>query len=328
MTTDLHKPDPVPQPPAQKLARRDDIEKLISGTLTLTVAPDPTCGYGAFGQDWLCPLGGRCVWESGEINRAWCESGRPPATTCFDSTDYYDPAKCNIGCQNNVYNVYCGSAAAPLCGTFAFSDGVLAYGCSISAFTILYDSITSLYPRELDTVVVVDGHQVTGGSMNSNLAITITKLVSATKTSLPIATSVPESTSSSHRSGTNVGAIVGGIVGGLAVIVIAIIGFMFLRRRRGRRENGSGLDSGSSPQPQFIPNVPDMAQAGHQYDTVPVQSSPAPPYPKSPLVEAASPSSPHPTSLFVEAPSPDTVWSHELDNGRTGHHLGSIQEMG
>ncbi|KAI3587292.1 hypothetical protein IWW34DRAFT_875175 [Fusarium oxysporum f. sp. albedinis] len=291
MTTDLHKPDPVPQPPAQKLARRDDIEKLISGTLTLTVAPDPTCGYGAFGQDWLCPLGGRCVWESGEINRAWCESGRPPATTCFDSTDYYDPAKCNIGCQNNVYNVYCGSAAAPLCGTFAFSDGVLAYGCSISAFTILYD-------------------------------------ISATKTSLPIATSVPESTSSSHRSGTNVGAIVGGIVGGLAVIVIAIIGFMFLRRRRGRRENGSGLDSGSSPQPQFIPNVPDMAQAGHQYDTVPVQSSPAPPYPKSPLVEAASPSSPHPTSLFVEAPSPDTVWSHELDNGRTGHHLGSIQEMG
>ncbi|EWZ46241.1 uncharacterized protein FOBCDRAFT_314980 [Fusarium oxysporum Fo47] len=328
MTTDLHKPDPVPQSPAQKLARRDDIEKLISGTLTLTVAPDPTCGYGAFGQNWLCPLGGRCVWESGEINRAWCESGRPPATTCFDSTDYYDPAKCNIECQNNVYNVYCGSAAAPLCGTFAFSDGVLAYGCSISAFTILYDSITSLYPRELDTVVVVDGHQVTGGSMNSNLAITITKLVSATKTSLPIATSVPGSTSSSHRSGTNVGAIVGGIVGGLAVIVIAVIGFMFLRRRRGRRENGSGLDSGSSPQPQFIPNAPDMAQAGHQYDTVPVQSSPAPPYPKSPLVEAASPSSPHATSLLVEAPSPNTVWSHELDNGRTGHHRGSIQEMG
>lgn len=215
-----------------------------------------------------------------------------------------------------------------MCGTFAFSNGVLAYGCSISAFTILYDSITSLYPRELDTVVVVDGHQVTGGSMNSNLAITITKLVSATKTSLPIATSVPESTSSSHRSGTNVGAIVGGVVGGLAVIVIAIIGFMFLRRRRGRRENGSGLDSGSSPQPQFIPNIQDMAQAGHQYDTVPVQSSPAPPYPKSPLVEAASPSSPHPTSLFVEAPGPDTVWSHELDNGRTGHHRGSIQEMG
>ncbi|KAH7226986.1 hypothetical protein BKA60DRAFT_605192 [Fusarium oxysporum] len=291
MTTDLHKPDPVPQPPAQKLARRDDIEKLISGTLTLTVAPDPTCGYGAFGQDWLCPLGGRCVWESGEINRAWCESGRPPATTCFDSTDYYDPAKCNIECQNNVYNVYCGSAVAPLCGTFAFSNGVLAYGCSISAFTILYD-------------------------------------ISATKTSLPIATSVPGSTSSSHRSGTNVGAIVGGVVGGLAVIVIAIIGFMFLRRRRGRRENGSGLDSGSSPQPQFIPNIQDMAQAGHQYDTVPVQSSPAPPYPKSPLVEAASPSSPHPTSLFVEAPGPDTVWSHELDNGRTGHHRGSIQEMG
>ncbi|KAF5268219.1 hypothetical protein FOXYS1_873 [Fusarium oxysporum] len=280
MTTDLHKPDPVPQSPAQKLARRDDIEKLISGTLTLTVAPDPTCGYGAFGQNWLCPLGGRCVWESGEINRAWCESGRPPATTCFDSTDYYDPAKCNIECQNNVYNVYCGSAAAPLCGTFAFSDGVLAYGC-----------------------------------------------ISATKTSLPIATSVPGSTSSSHRSGTNVGAIVGGIVGGLAVIVIAVIGFMFLRRRRGRRENGSGLYSGSSPQPQFIPNAPDMAQAGHQYDTVPVQSSPAPPYPKSPLVEAASPSS-HATSLLVEAPSPNTVWSHELDNGRTGHHRGSIQEMG
>lgn len=215
-----------------------------------------------------------------------------------------------------------------MCGTFAFSDGVLAYGCSISAFTILYDSITSLYPRELDTVVIVDGHQVTGGSMNSNLAITITKLVSATKTSLPIATSVPGSTSSSHRSGTNVGAIVGGIVGGLAVIVIAVIGFMFLRRRRGRRENGSGLDSGSSPQPQFIPNAPDMAQAGHQYDTVPVQSSPAPPYPKSPLVEAASPSSPHATSLLVEAPSQNTVWSHELDNGRTGHHRGSIQEMG
>lgn len=97
----------VPAPIPRGLARRDaaaDAAAVTSGTLTVTVAPDATCGFNGDGDPvWVCPQGRPCTWESGEINRFWCGWSRL-ITTCYDSTAYYDSAICNSDCRANSRN--------------------------------------------------------------------------------------------------------------------------------------------------------------------------------------------------------------------------------
>ncbi|KAH7222688.1 uncharacterized protein BKA55DRAFT_743909 [Fusarium redolens] len=321
MITDLHKPDPMPQP--QRLARRADVEELISGTITVTVAPDSTCGFNANRDRWTCDEGLRCVWESGKINRVWCES-HAVATTCLDRTVYLDPAKCNNECSANSHIAVCASTAAPVCATLELGDGIFSYWCSTLDFIVRFDS-TPLQPRELSTLVLVDGHEITGGLTTLGLEPSTTESGSTTITASETENSsslTEPSTSATPSPGPNhnVGAIVGGVVGGLAVIVMGIFGLVLLRRRRGNKDTLFGSNSGSAPQPQFLSNMPDTAEVvgsparaahspntgspiGPQFDAVPIQSSVSTPQP--------TPSKPP----LYEAPSPETVWSCELDGG-------------
>uniref|UniRef100_A0A0D2XEZ9 Uncharacterized protein n=1 Tax=Fusarium oxysporum (strain Fo5176) TaxID=660025 RepID=A0A0D2XEZ9_FUSOF len=109
MTTDLHKPDPVPR--SRRLARKrdvDELSQLTSGTLTVTVAPDPTCGFTNNDEAvWVCPGGRPCTWEKGQINRFWC-AWQQIYTTCLDSTAIFDPAICNSECRTNTRNAIAG----------------------------------------------------------------------------------------------------------------------------------------------------------------------------------------------------------------------------
>jgi hypothetical protein len=72
--------------------RRQDgesLEDLISGTLTLTIAPDETCGFYGNGPTYYACGGSACTWESGTINRMFCGWDNLE-TACFDKTDTCD----------------------------------------------------------------------------------------------------------------------------------------------------------------------------------------------------------------------------------------------
>ncbi|KAM5526577.1 hypothetical protein FOXYSP1_21019 [Fusarium oxysporum f. sp. phaseoli] len=325
MTTTLHKPHPVPLPP--RLARRRGADEVTSGTLTVTVAPDATCGFNGDGDPvWVCSGGRPCTWEAGEINRFWCGWARL-ITTCYDSTAYLDPAICNSECRANTRNAGCYVASQPICVELRLGDGILSYGCNTAAIDENFDSTPYMKPRNFNTVVFVDGFsetqwasdlEITTTGATTKSVLTITTLSATEESSYPTETST-FATSSPGR-GPNVGPIVGGVVGGLAVIgllVMGIFGLMLLRRRRDSAATPSELNSGLAPQPEIRSELPDKTQfvgSPTQAGAYGVSTG----YPNGPLT------SPPPQ----EAPSPGPVWSYELDGRETDHHHGSMHEMG
>lgn len=78
------------------LHRREN-SRLTAGTLTITVAPDPTCGFDANEDVVTCPSSKRCSWESGRIDNVFCDL-RYIRTTCLDRTDALDPDLCDLDC--------------------------------------------------------------------------------------------------------------------------------------------------------------------------------------------------------------------------------------
>ncbi|EMT64371.1 hypothetical protein FOC4_g10010869 [Fusarium odoratissimum] len=171
MATDLHKPDPVPRP--RRLARKrdvDELSQLTSGTLTVTVAPDPTCGFTNNDEAvWVCPGGRPCTWEKGQINRFWC-AWQQIYTTCLDSTAIFDPAICNSECRTNTRNAIagCPSSEKPFCVTLELGNGIFSYGMTASATveassssTQISTSATSIPGDSPNVGVIVGG--VVGG---------------------------------------------------------------------------------------------------------------------------------------------------------------------
>ena len=95
---------------------------------------------------------------------------------------------------------------------------------------------------------------------NGTLSLT-TSSVSSLATS---ATSVP-STSTSGKSSTPVGPIVGGVIGGLALIVFAVLGFFFFRRRQKRVAQEQDFISTPKPfdySPLYPSSIPPSPPSG------------------------------------------------------------------
>lgn len=82
------------------LQRRENTH-LTAGTITITVAPDPTCGFDVRHEVVTCPISKRCSWESGQINNVFCDL-RYIKTTCLDSTDALDPDRCDLDCAEDI----------------------------------------------------------------------------------------------------------------------------------------------------------------------------------------------------------------------------------
>ncbi|TVY80035.1 hypothetical protein Focb16_v008376 [Fusarium oxysporum f. sp. cubense] len=298
MTTDLHKPDPVPRP--HRLARKrdvDELSQLTSGTLTVTVAPDPTCGFTNNDEAvWVCPGGRPCTWEKGQINRFWC-AWQQIYTTCLDSTAIFDPAICNSECRTNTRNAIAGC-------TVVFVDGV-------SETQWITDGPA---PSKMETTPTQSGSSMTASA-------TVEASSSSTQISTS-ATSIP-------RDSPNVGAIVGGVVGGLGVIglvALGLFGLILLRRRRGNMAAPSEHTPGLAQQPQSPSKVTSNTQfvetqAG-AYD-VSTHSYAAPVQSNGPTPQL----SPSTSSPLNKAPSPGTLYNYELDEARTDHHRGSMYEM-
>lgn len=93
-----------PAPADLELRRRQLDSDITSGTISITVAPDETCGFDQFGDTdsaWICKSSRHCSWESGRLNLVFCGL-QNLITTCQDSTFAIDTDLCDNACQSNT----------------------------------------------------------------------------------------------------------------------------------------------------------------------------------------------------------------------------------
>ncbi|KAF4955695.1 hypothetical protein FGADI_4388 [Fusarium gaditjirri] len=341
MAADLHKPNPVPRP--RRVARKrdvDELSQLTAGTLTVTVAPDPTCGFTSDDEAiYVCAGGRPCTWEKGQINRFWCAWERL-YTTCLDSTAFYDNAICNSECRSNTRNaIGACMSELPLCATLELGNGIFSYACGSRSGDESFDSTRFRQPRNFSTVVFIDGVSDTQwitnepgpsetGTTPAQRASSVTASVTTEASSS--STQISTSTTSTPGNSPNVVTIVGGVVGGLLIIglvVLGVFGLIILRRRRGNVTAPSEPTPGAAQQPyspskvtsntQFVETQAGAYDMSTNSYAAPLQSNG--PTPK--LVPSTA-------SPLNEAPSPRTLYNYELDEARTDHHRGSMHEMG
>ncbi|SCO76920.1 uncharacterized protein FRV6_01132 [Fusarium oxysporum] len=286
-----------------------------SGTITITIAPDNTCGFDNQGQAfWTCDSGTRCSWESGQINHAFC-GWDGLWTTCLNSSIAMDTHLCGKACTQNPYIGFCNISSIPACVTVDLGNGIHDYDCETSSYRTSVETSLSLETREFTTMILVDG--TTASSI----------------------TSPTSSTNISPTHGPEAGAIVGGVLGGLAIIaliVIGVLGTLFLRRRK--RNKPTPLEPNSSPPTHIQPqsDTPDRNNIIASPTLTELDGA----IMSSPVTPQAHTISSHPIvkhhTTYQTAHSPPPIYEtldpvpgqrYELDEGGTNHHRGSMQEL-
>ncbi|KAI8725661.1 hypothetical protein NCS52_00137700 [Fusarium sp. LHS14.1] len=204
-TSDLEDTDPSLQRLEVRQAASDFAE-VFSGTLTITVAPDATCGFDSLGDPALvCEPDRSCTWERERHARVFC-GWASFRSTCLDSSAYFDTKVCGTECRTNKLTHSCTSSKAPYCVRVRLGNGIIHYTCdSIATTRSTITSTRSLDKRKFSTVVLVDGTPVESPGPGPD---------------------------------PPVGAIVGGVVGGVAVIGLIVLGGFGLRIL-GRRRSGN-----------------------------------------------------------------------------------------
>ncbi|RSM13595.1 hypothetical protein CDV31_005765 [Fusarium ambrosium] len=218
----------------QRLEAASDLAKELSGTLTITVAPDATCGYDSIDDPALVCEGRPCSWELSRHARIFC-GFTSLRKTCLDSWAYHNTKLCDSKCRTNTLTYSCPSSDAPYCLRVRLGSGIIHYTChsAIASSDITIQTTKRFEEREFSTFLVVDGRRVSAISE---------------PTAKPTGGSDPP-----------VGAIVGGVVGGVAVIGLIILGVFGLRmlgRRRSVNQATRSPTPGSPVQEEtHMPNT-------------------------------------------------------------------------
>ncbi|KAH7193884.1 uncharacterized protein B0J16DRAFT_412445 [Fusarium flagelliforme] len=225
-------------------------------TLTLTIAPDETCGYlsGSVGVPITCENKALCTWEQDSLNVIACSTDH--YLQCIESKTAVDPNLCNDVCQSDTWNLRCTDSDAPYCRTYLYPNGVVDYRCastSVSAFQRVEHTFkgddspgfTTTTISDVPTMTVPSA--VTRSSFNND---------PTTTTDYPDTTSSTEVPDSPPKP-VPVGAIVGGVVGGVAVLGLIAIGTIIALRRRKAKPT---VDATISYQPNAIHEPAPMVQ--------------------------------------------------------------------
>ncbi|KAH7019567.1 hypothetical protein EDB80DRAFT_870203 [Ilyonectria destructans] len=304
-----------PAPADLELRRRQLGSDITSGTISITIAPDETCGFDQFGDTdsaWICQSSRHCSWESGRLNLVFCGL-QNLITTCQDSTFAVDTDLCDSACQSNTLIGACTTSAYPSCVEVGLGDGVSTWMCMNKSTTSSISTTRRLEDREFTTLILVDGTPIsTFISSSTTTSSTTTSSTSTLPTHIP-------------NGGPNVGAIVGGVVGGLAVIGLTVLAILLILRRQKRNQTTPPKPSpGLAPQAQPESSIQDT----HDVMASPTQTEDGATL-NSPVKSQRQNFSPPPTydPHLQHVPGPDGVQIYELDEDMTGHHHGSMQEM-
>lgn len=88
--------------PERGLRRRQYDDNLTTGTITVTVAPDETCGFDDQSYRYTCPPSTACSWELDSIADVFCGL-EEILTACLDRIDAIDTDICDDDCYWDDY---------------------------------------------------------------------------------------------------------------------------------------------------------------------------------------------------------------------------------
>ncbi|KLU85921.1 hypothetical protein MAPG_04940 [Magnaporthiopsis poae ATCC 64411] len=292
-------------------------------SLTVTYAPDETCGYVSAAPDApiTCPQGKRCMWAANTIKAIICAGG-VQILRCIDREVALDPRVCNDICMGNQQILKCTNTNLPFCRTYLYPDDVTGYGCQPSQSPTT-QSVAFTWPDQPTRPLVTVTMDMRG--------------LSATHTSTPYETAftfappplqaepITESQSSHNL---NIPAIVGGLLGGLAVFFLAAVAIFITKKYRSgnNRKGDSGADS-RAPAPPAYDQVGIHHGAHNRSDREP---SPLCRNPtvlrRQPARDSVSVVSQNPSTHRLSAQSSATLVGHQQGTGSPSGQPKTIQE--
>ncbi|KAH7113650.1 hypothetical protein B0J13DRAFT_574132 [Dactylonectria estremocensis] len=219
---------PAPTQPTEafklgQLAERRDT-KLEDHTFTLTIAPNPTCGFlsGSPGNAITCENGQRCFWEQDYLSAIFCgtDSNAEVHLACVERETATNPEFCDNVCQSNRAILRCTNTSSPYCRTYAYPDGVHDFRCAstiVPSPESVWFTHSEQNDRNFSTILYSDGLSIT---LRDSVTLSTT---SSTATTSPL--------KSKDDGSPNIGPIVGGAIGGFAVLSLLVLGIIWLLRR-------------------------------------------------------------------------------------------------
>ncbi|KAL8286005.1 hypothetical protein RB597_002881 [Gaeumannomyces tritici] len=216
--------------------RRQGATTMSTTTLTMTYAPDETCGYvsASPGIPLTCSQGRGCRWEVKTIKHIMC-ADQDMFLRCMDRVVALDTRSCDDTCRSNIQILKCTDTISPFCRTYLYPDDVTGYTC---------------HPNQLPTT---RGVAFTWLDQPNRQLATVTVIAPAPRTSsTPDSTSATSSADPTAKGGnshnSNIPVIVGGLVGGLVVLILAAVAVFFIKKKY---RAGKDTDSGAATEPTF-----------------------------------------------------------------------------
>ncbi|KAF5614339.1 uncharacterized protein FSUBG_219 [Fusarium subglutinans] len=321
---DLPPSAPEPTSPARLGAIRHVYVRAdaTTETLSITVAPDNTCGFYTPNTSFFftCTGGVKCMYENDKYNVAFCGE-RDFKTACMNSADALNTDKCDVDCRRNTNIQKCTADTKTECYTIYFPNNIEKYPCHTqSGFSSMNfpDGVSDFEQSTLG--VDVFPALATTEASSTEETTTEASSKSTTAASTTTVTGAPQNNDGEENkdnsgSSTPVGAIAGGVVGGVAVLVAVGLIIFFIRRRDNKKKAAAQplMSDQAHTQPQMpygmAPQQQQQQQHMHPYQEWHTGSPP-------PQGWQHSPSPPIPgAQVPVEAPDSNTAQIHEMGDG-------------
>ncbi|KAF5547277.1 hypothetical protein FPHYL_10281 [Fusarium phyllophilum] len=319
---DLPPSAPEPTSPARLRAIRHVYARAdaTTETLSITVAPDNTCGFYTPNTSFFftCTGGVRCMYENDKYNVAFCGE-RDFKTACMNSADALNPDKCDVDCRRNTNIQKCTADTKTECYTIYFPNNIEKYPCHTqSGFSSMNfpDGVSDFEQSTLG--VDVFPALATTEASSTEESTTEASSKSTTAASTTTVTGAPQNDDGDENkddsgSSTPVGAIAGGVVGGVAVLVAVGLIIFFIRRRDNKKKAAAQplMSDQAHTQPQMPYGMPPQQQQHmHPYQEWHTGSPPPQGWQQSP-----SPPILGGAPVLVEAPDSNTAQIHEMGDG-------------
>ncbi|KAJ9422453.1 hypothetical protein QL093DRAFT_2315158, partial [Fusarium oxysporum] len=242
---DLPPSAPEPTSPARLRAVRHVYARAdaTTETLSITVAPDNTCGFYTPNTSFFftCTGGVKCMYENDKYNVAFCGE-RDFKTACMNSVDALNPDKCDVDCRRNTNIQKCTADTKTECYTIYFPNNIEKYPCHTqSGFSSMNfpDGVSDFEQSTLG--VDVFPALATTEASSTEESTTKASSKSTTAASTTTVTGAPQNDDGEENkdnggSSTPVGAIAGGVVGGVAILVAVGLIIFFIRRRDNKKK--------------------------------------------------------------------------------------------
>ncbi|RGP77714.1 hypothetical protein FLONG3_4173 [Fusarium longipes] len=218
----------------RELHQRQEVSSPFN--LTVTNAPDATCGYlsAEIGVPITCTNKEICAWAQVIENSGVVRCGTEVKVKCYESSKAVDPALCNDVCQSDTMNLLCTDADTPYCRTYAFPNGISDFRCASSSLTAVQSAEHTFYGQKNPkfTIRVANAAATATESEGAESETATESDVPSTITRVAASTNTASGDGEKKRNSVPIGAIVGGAVGGVALIGFIMLGIFFILRRK------------------------------------------------------------------------------------------------